>query len=184
MDLSHSDSGTDRLHSQTPPLPRLWVGYLFVLAAVAAEIVAAELHPEMLNGGRITPPLYLFLVVFLGLVYWLVCIHRLHVVMQHVPGWKHPISPARAVGFHFLPVYYLYWIFRWPQEIARFVNLKLEHPVMKYQIAGAISLVAFFIGPLFDPALGLFLLFFSVSYVSVWLRRALTVPPAPSAAQL
>jgi hypothetical protein len=183
MDLSQSDSDTNRLDPETPPpLPQLWIGYLFVLAAVTAEIVFAELHPELANGDRITPPLYVFLVLFLGLVYWLVCIHRLHVVMQHVPGWKHPISPARAVGFHFLPFYYLYWIFRWPQEIARFVNLKLGRPGMKYQIPGAISLVAFFIGPLFDPALGLFLLFFSVSYVTVWLRRALALPAGPSVA--
>jgi hypothetical protein len=183
MDLSHSDSGTERLQPETPPpLPQLWIGYLFVLGAVAAEIVFAETHPEIVNGGPVTPPLYLFLVLFLGLTYWLVCIHRVHVVMQHVPGWKHPISPARAVGFHFIPFYYLYWIFRWPKEIAGFVNLKLQQPAMKYQIPGIISLAAFVIGPLFDPALGLFLLFFSVSYVSVWLRRALAVPPEPSAA--
>jgi hypothetical protein len=187
MNLPHSDSGADRLHPQAPPpFPQLWIGYLFVLAVVAAEIVATELHPEMVNGERITPPLYLFLVLFLGVVYWLVCIHRLHVVMQHVPGWKHPISPARAVGFHFVPIYYLYWIFKWPREIARFVNLRLRHPAMRFQVPGVITLMAFLIGLFFDRGLGLFLLFFSVSYVSVWLRRALSLPPgldgaAPSA---
>jgi hypothetical protein len=183
MDLPPRDSHPEHLHSQKPPsLPQVWIGYLFALAAVAAEMVLAELHPEMASGEPMIPPLYLFLIVFVGMVYWLVCIYQLHVVMQHVRGWKHPISPARAVGFHFLPVYYLYWFFKWPKEMARFVNLKLGQPVMKYPIPGVISLVAFFIGLLFDRALGLFLLFFSVSYVTVWLRRALAAPAEPNAA--
>jgi hypothetical protein len=184
MDSSHSDSSREGLHPQEPPrLPQIWIGYAFALAAMGAELVTAALHPEMVNAERMTPPLYLFLFVFVGLVYWLVCIHRLHVVMQHVPGWKHPISPARAVGFHFLPIYYLYWVFKWPKEIARFVNLRLQREVMKYQIPGVISLIAFLVGPLFDPPLGLFLLFFSISYVTAWLRRALATPPEPGTAE-
>lgn len=99
-----------------------------------------------------------------------------HVVMQRVPGWKHPISPAKAVGFHFIPVYFLYWVFKWPQEIAKFVNYKFQRPLMKPQMVG-LTLCAAFVIRFFDPGLGLILLFVPTSYLAACLRRALALPP-------
>ena len=87
-----------------PQLPQIWIGYVLGVATIIAEFVAASLHPELAKEGGI-PPLYLFLVSFVGGVYWFVCVYRYHVVLAHAPEWKHPISPARAVGFHFIPFY-------------------------------------------------------------------------------
>jgi len=107
MDFPPNDSNAELGHPQNlPPLPQLWIGFLFGIGAVVAEFIAVSLHPELAEGEPTFPPLYLFLILFVGLVYWFVCIHRFHVILQRVPGWKHPISPARAVGFHFIPVYY------------------------------------------------------------------------------
>jgi hypothetical protein len=164
-----------------PPLPQLWVGYLLGFATIIAEYVAVSLHPEMAKAEISIPPLYLFLAMFIGGVYWLVCVYRYHVVMQHVPGWKHPISPARAVGFHFIPIYNFYWVFKWPQEIARFVNWRFGQPVMKPQMVGLMVFGAFILRFLFDPGLGLILLFLAASYVSGCLRRAFALPPMPPA---
>jgi hypothetical protein len=100
--------------------------------------------------------------------------------MQHVPGWKHPISPARAVGFHFIPIYNLYWVVKWPQEIARFVKWRFKGPVMKPQMVGLMVLAAFVMRFLFDPGLGLILFFLAASYVSGCLRRAFALPPMPT----
>jgi hypothetical protein len=163
-----------------PPLPQLWVGYLLGFATIVAEFVAASLHPELAKADFPIPPLYLFLVMFVGGVYWLVCVYRYHVVMQHVPAWKHPISPARAVGFHFIPIYNLYWVFKWPQEIARFVNWRFQFPLMKPQMVGLMVFAAFVLRFLFDPGLGLILLFLAASYVSGCLRRAFALPPMPT----
>jgi hypothetical protein len=103
--------------------------------------------------------------------------------MQHVPGWKHPISPARAVGFHFIPVYNFYWVFKWPQEIARFVNWRFQFPLMKPQMVGLMVFAAFVLRFIFDPGLGLILLFLAASYVSGCLRRAFALPPMPTASE-
>lgn len=185
MDLSPAGMPAEQAHSSTlAPLPRLWVGYFLGLATIIAEYIAAELHPELAKATFPIPPLYLFLVMFVGGVYWLVCVYRYHVVMQHIPGWRHPISPVRAVGFHFIPLYNLYWVFKWPQEIARFVNWKFKQPVMKPQMVGLMVFAAFVLRFLFDPGLGLILLFFAASYVSGWLRRAFALPPAPPAPAL
>ena len=153
-----------------PKFPVIWIGYLLGAATVAAEFVAVDLHPELAKGGGI-PPLYLFLVSFVGGVYWFVCVHRYHVILAQAPGWKHPISPARAVGFHFIPLYNLYWIFKWPQEIAKFVNARLRAPVMKPLPVGIAFLGAVVLRFL-DPGFGLILLFFPMSYVTECMRRA------------
>jgi hypothetical protein len=168
--------------AKSPQLPLIWIGYLLGLATIVAEFVALSLHPELAKEGGI-PPLYLFLASFVGIVYWLVCIHRYHVVMAQVPGWKHPISPARAVGFHLIPFYNLYWVFKWPQEIAKFVNGRLHQPVMK-PVAVGFAVLAALILRLFDPGFGLILLFFPMSYLSECLRRAFAAPQNPSRASL
>jgi hypothetical protein len=180
MDFSPGESSEDRRQpGNLPPLPQLWVGYLLGFATIIAEFVAVSLHPEMEKAEIPIPPLYLFLPKFVGVVYWLVCVYRYHVVMQHVPGWKHPISPARALGFHFIPIYYLYWIFKWPREIARFVNWKFGKPFMKPQVVGLMVFTAFLLF-FFDAGLGLILLFLAASYVSGCLRRAFALPSAPT----
>ena len=108
MDVSPGGLPADQ---RKPPLPQLWVGYLLGFATIVAEFVDASLHSADVVINEIPipiPNLYLFLLMFVGSVYWLVCVYRYHLVMQQVPGWKHPISPARAVGFHFIPIYNLY----------------------------------------------------------------------------
>ena len=162
-----------------PPLPQIWIGYLMALATVISEIVAVSLHPELAQGGEIIPPLYLFLAVFVGGVYWLVCVYQYHVLMNRIPGWQHPISPGRAVGFHFLPFYNFYWVFKWPQEIAKFVNISLRRPLMKPEWVGVAVFAAFVVRFVFDPGLGLLLLFVAASYVSACLRLALPAFGAP-----
>lgn len=186
MKFSPSDPSTDRSYPENlPPLPQLWIGYLLGFGAIVAEYVAVSLHPEIAKGERVIAPLYLFLLVFVGIVYWLVCVHRLHVILKLVPGWKHPISPGRAVGFHFIPIFYLYWMFKWPIEIARFVNSRFSQPLMRPYVAGVMMLAAFLIGALLDPGLALILLFAAISYISAGMRRALaSLRPPGSAAPL
>jgi hypothetical protein len=165
---------------KAPQLPLIWIGYLLGLATIIAEFVALSLHPELAREGGI-PPLYLFLVSFVGGVYWLVCVHRYHVVMIQIPGWKHPISPGRAVGFHFIPFYNLYWVFKWPQEIAKFVNGRLHQPVMR-PVAIGLAVLAALVLRIFDPGFGLLLLFFPMSYLSECLRRAFAASQDSSSA--
>ncbi len=162
---------------QLPHLPQIWIGYLLGIATLAAEFVAVSLHPELAKGEDAIPPLYLFLAIFVGWVYWLVCVYRYHVVMAHVPGWKHKITPARAAGFHLIPFYNLYWVFKWPQEIARFVNWRLQQPLMKPQTVGLAVFAALIVRFVIDPGFGLILLFVAASYVSECLRRAFAAPP-------
>jgi hypothetical protein len=181
MDDSPGELATEDIQPEKlPPFPQLWIGYLIGLANVVAGFVYASLHPQAAQEEFPIPPLYLFLLIFVGWVYWLVCVYRYHEIMRRVPGWKHPISPARAVGFHFLLGYNLYWSFKWPREIAKFVNWRFGKIVMKPEMVGLMFLAAYVLHFLFDPGLGLVMLFLGASYLSGCLRRAFALGPLPT----
>jgi len=163
-------------------LPKVWIGYLLAFATLIGEVIAVARHPELVKGTQIAvPPLEIYLPAFVALVYWLVCVHRYHVVLANVPGWKHPISPARAVWFHFIPVFVVYWVFRWPAAIADFVNQRLQAQVMNKWTVGVCFLGSVVCRLFVDAALHVALLFFACTYISGFLQRALAAP-APSQA--
>ena len=106
-----------------PQLPKVWIGYVIALATFAGEAIAVARNPDLLKGQGLTvPPLEIYLPAFVGLVYWLVCVYGYHVDLSIVQGWKDAISPNKAVWFHFIPLFNFYWVFRWPEAIAQFVN--------------------------------------------------------------
>jgi hypothetical protein len=156
-------------------LPNIWIGYLLSVATFIDEAIVFSGRPELATGQvkLFIPPLHLFLLGFVSFVYWLVCIHKLHVVLALVPGWQHPISPARAVWFHFIPVYNLYWLYKWPRECANFVNWRMQGAVLQPRNAGLFILGSYLLSILLGS---LILVFFSLSFISTWIRRALTMP--------
>jgi hypothetical protein len=161
-------------------LPKIWIGYALAFATLVGEMVAVVRNPELVKGAQIAvPPLEIYLPAFVGLVYWLVCVHRYHVVLANVPGWKHPITPGRAVWFHFIPIFVVYWVFRWPAAIADFVNERLQAKVMNKWTLGVCFLGSILCRLFVDASLHVALLFFGCTYISGFLRRALSAP-APS----
>jgi hypothetical protein len=161
-------------------LPKIWIGYLLAFAILIGEMVVVARDPEIVKGVQFgVPPLEIFLPAFLAAVYWLVCIHRYHVVLANVPGWQHPITPARAVWFHLIPFFNGYWVFRWPYAIAVFVNQRTNAREMSLWTPGA-SLFIALVCRVFDPALGTAMLFFTCSFISRHLKHALETPQVAS----
>jgi hypothetical protein len=157
-------------------LPKIWIGYLLAFATLIGEMIAVARNPQLAKGVEMgIPPLEIFLPAFVAGVYWLACVHRYHVVIANIPGWQHPITPARAVWFHFIPFFNLYWVFRWPYAIAVFVNQRMHAQVMSLWVTGAGLLVAL-VCRVFDPALGSTMLFFTCTQISRHLKRALETP--------
>jgi hypothetical protein len=182
-------SGGESREQQTEPgaslqFPRIWIGYLLGFATLIAEIIAVTLHPELAKDPLTIPPLYLFLANFISLIYWLVCVYQFHVVLMHASAGAYPIKPLRSAWFHLIPVYSLYWVFKWPRELARFVNSRLETPLMKPGRTGFAVLVAFAVFLVLSHAIGMIALFWAASYLSRCLRYALSARPASPAGQL
>jgi hypothetical protein len=177
VDALRGDSATANL-ALAEALPKIWIGYALCVATFIADVIFVANHPEITTVKFFIPPLPLFLLGFISSVYWLVCVHKLHVVLAHVPHWKHPISPARAVWFHFIPFYNLYWLYKWPAETARFVNWAFGMPVVRPRGVGAFGVASYILAILLGPG-GLIMLFFSLSHMNNWVRKALLAPLRP-----
>jgi hypothetical protein len=178
MALSSGESeNQDAQPGALPPFPRIWIGYLLGLTALTTEIIAVTLHPELATETLPNPPLYLFLANFVCLIYWLVCIYEYHVVLSQVTRGAYPVKPMRAAWFHLIPVYGLYWVFKWPRDLARFVNERLQAPVMNPERTGFLVFAAFAVFLVLSRGLGMILLFRCASYLSRCLRQALAAQP-------
>lgn len=156
-----------------PRFPKIWVGYFLGMATAVAEIAAITMHPEFLQAQFPVPPLYLFLANFVSLVYWLVCVYELHVVVAFATQSEYPIKPLRAAWFHLIPIYGLFWVYKWPRELARFVNSRFPSPVMRPEKTGYLVFLAFAFFLVLARGLGMILLFWALSYLSAALRLAL-----------
>jgi hypothetical protein len=101
------------------PLPMIWPGYVLAFVLLVVDFGEAIFDPS--RADDISTPLWILSnIAFIA--YWLFCIHRVHVVLRDVSGGLYPVSPGKAVGFHFIPFFNLYWIFRWTNAIADFIN--------------------------------------------------------------
>ena len=142
--------------------PPLWPGHLvaifFILSAIAIGIVCPQAYETEQCQSSSGAEAILSLVWFAGLIYWLVCVHRIHKALFKATGSTYPIRPGRAVGFHFIPFYNLYWIFKWPSEVVKFINVNLPQQKMSGHAPGILLLIGFIIG----DGIGLFFLFLAL----------------------
>lgn len=178
MDLQDGElQPQPNLTQQLPPFPRIWVGYLMGAATLITEMVAISLHPELAKEPLLVPPLYLFLASFVSMVYWLVCVHQYHVVLKAATNGAYAIKPLQAALYTLIPIYGFYWSFKWPRELAYFVNDRLQAPLMKPDRAGLAAFTAFVAFLILDRGFGMILLFWTASYLSRCLRLALAAKP-------
>src|SRR5262249_14108696 len=154
-------------------------------ATLAGEGIAVARNPELLKPqqGLAVPPLEIFLPAFIAGVYWLVCIFSYHKILSNIPRYKHPISPAKTVRDHFLSVFNIFWVFIWPLDIARFVNARVKPPKMRGWVVGFSTFAGIVCRVLFDPALGITLIFLSLTYLASCMVRALTAEANPDSPQ-
>jgi hypothetical protein len=179
MDWSGGESQEQRTQpGALPPFPRIWIGYVLGVVTFIAEVIFVEMHPELAKETLLIPPLYLFLSKFISLVYWLVCVYEYHLVLAQATAGEYPIKPLRAAWFHLIPIYGLYWVYKWPRELARFVNERLQLPLMRPDRTGLAVFIAFVVFLLLEPGFGMILLFWSASHLSRCLRLALASPTA------
>jgi hypothetical protein len=170
--------------SVLPQLPDLRLGVGIAIAVFALEIVwgvqqeLARGTPDSRSAGGYAAALT-FLGAIVSTAYVLSCIARYHQVVCDAEGWAHPISPRKAVRFHFIPVFNLYWDFKWPKEIARFVNWRMQRRRMSGALVGALVLVAFVVGGFLDVSVGLGIILSAFAYISRCLRDAFASRPVP-----
>jgi hypothetical protein len=164
----------------TAGLPRIWVGFILAGVILVGEVLAV-ISEEGSSPGSAEPLVFL-LAVLAAWIYWLYCVFRFHDAIGSVPGYRHPITPAKAVALHFVPLFNFYWTFRWPSKIALFVNWRTQTHSMMGWIPGVLVLGSVITMRIVDGFVGALLLFSAGAYISARIRRAARAAPVPGSA--
>jgi len=156
-------------------VPRWWLGYVPV--GVLLLVSRGDPNNEHAPLAKAAALVVLYLG---GLAYYLFCVYRMHSVLN-VADAAYPVTPAQAVGYHFIPFFCAYWVFKWPNTIADFVNRRLEGKRMRKGWAGFFLLV---VGGIFTHSPGGYWMGLVVWFtVGVYLARkvsiALATIPSP-----
>ena len=135
--------------TKPPKAPKIWVGYIFALALFIFSFVDFFLESE----SSFVP--LSFTIGIAGMLYWLFCVQRFHQILNTLTIDGYSVSPSKAVGFHFIPFFNLYWIFKWPIELSKFVNDIGKVKMISGALLGLILFLSIFIYRLIDGSIGL-----------------------------
>ncbi len=165
-------------------LPKMWIGYVAGAISFAFEIAVGILILNFEDSfgpftddswktttGQIVQGISLFatLLIIGSWIYWLICIEKMHAIIRRLNP-TYPITPGKAVGYHFIPIYNVYWIFKWPKKLLNFVSQKNGQEMANGWIAvGILLLFGKFIGAFVSGGLDIIVMF----SVGVYLTRKL-----------
>jgi hypothetical protein len=144
-------------------LPVFWPGYLILAVSFIIEILA---DLKVSPGGLICG------------IYWLSCVHQIHTVLAEISGGSYPITSGKAVWYHFIPFFNLYWTFKWTNEIEKFINPHLcPSEGMNGIASGIFLIIGLSVGRLFGGAFGMAILLGVLVYIKSKVKAVLgTIP--------
>ena len=156
-------------------LPNVWVGYIIAAAFLVVEIGEAIIDPTAVDRVTLLP----VLIALGGWIYWMFCVYRMHKVIAEATNSSHPITPGKAVGYHFIPLYNLYWVFKWTNEITNFVNSRSSSKQMAKDWAGFFLFIGFLLR-IVDVAIALAVIFSVGIYLTRRISSAIESSPSPN----
>ena len=92
--------------------------------------------------------------LLLGGVLYLVNVYHIHKALSAATEMNFPISPLKAVIFHFVPVFNILWVYNWVKETSAFINR--QNPkrflipglfLFFFYLTGIVSVLSFYILP-------------------------------------
>jgi len=152
-----------------PTLPVAWAGFFFVVP----DLILMSIRQATDEMGEVAA---LFRLIQFGLVaFWLWCVYRLHEVFEAASDGNYPISAGAAVGWHFAPIFNLYWVMKWTKVAAGFLRSRAPELNVPGTALGLIVLAGSFARP-FVPVLGTVLMFAALQWIVSKSRVALNAP--------
>ena len=159
--------------------PRMEVGFALIAVCWLMQVVAYRSGPEkasLATAGALAG--------LGGYIYWLFCVHRIHKILAEYTQGKYPIAPWKSVAFLFIPLYAVYWIFKWPATLANFVSSRPSPDgnarLMRRRLPAIALLISTMITPLFGFEIGIGFQLALVFAVGLYLTRNLErVLPRP-----
>ncbi len=160
--------------------PRMLVGFGLLAIWGAARVEALRYDADIKSSLTAAA----LLAGLAGYVYWMFCIHRIHKILREYTKGTYPIAPWKSVTYHFIPGYSLYWIFKWPGTLAKFVSSTSNSDGKPLRMRGWLPALALLVASVmtslfgFEKGIGLqlLLLFGAGLYVT---RKLQDLLPAP-----
>jgi len=149
-------------------IPKTRFGIVLVFVYFVLIFLSAVQNPSNFQAS----PFYWMgvLAIFGAVIYYLVSVFKLHCALVAGTNGQYIVSPRRAVGLHFAPFFNLYWAFKWPSEVARFIAAATpERKIAAHWLPGALILLGFFVGQVFDGGLSVLVNFAVLGWL---IRRA------------
>lgn len=109
---------------------------------------------------------------FAALIYYFMMVHRTIKLIDAQPGWSARYTPAAAVVKHFIPLYGLFFLYRWPADADNYVRWRLGRK-SRAGLWTSLGLFAGIVLRFVDVYLGLLATTASLYFLYVPLRRAL-----------
>lgn len=171
LDLNGEGQRTTYSQEPVPPLRKIWIGFALAFAFLVMEFV------DLAAGGESpATKLGLLAAAVAGWFYWLSCVQRFHTILNWISprvagASTYPITPGQAVGYHFIPFYNFFWLFKWPMVLSKYLG---ENTSVR-MVPGALLGLLGFLGLLLrfvDGFLGLSVMFCVALYISRKLRQA------------
>ena len=100
-----------------------------------------------------------------GIVYWYLCIYWTHKTLRAMTRNVYPVTPGRAAFYSIIPLFQIYWIFRWPAAMAKFINDVSGEKKMAVWYPGAAFILAALVSRFLDTALALFINFLFLQHL-------------------
>jgi hypothetical protein len=143
--------------------PWVWIGFIFMAFSLTLEVATLFINDRLI-------PLELQLITLAGWIYWMVCIYRIHKILNQLTHNLYPYSPGEAVGKHFIPFYNVYWMFKWPSELARYINARGRVHMIPGSVIGTMILLGMMVR-IGDAAIGWGVIFGVTMYISNTISR-------------
>lgn len=152
-------------HIPTSSFPWVWVGFIiagiYLFIEVVAVIVLPEDDPGLVAIGLLGIP---------GIIFWLVCVHRIHKILGELTQGLYPVSPGEAAAKHIIPFYNLYWVFKWPREFSDYLNRRGRVQIISGSLIGVMLLLSLLTYRIIDGAIGMAGLFGVTMFISSKLK--------------
>ena len=158
----------EKIPTSSPPW--VWIGFLFAAAFFVVaftlgvmEVLAVEADTIRMLNAMLT------ILGFVSLIYWLICIHRIHKIMAEITDNRYAITPGESVWKHFIPILSIIFLFQWPNELSTYLNERGRVKMISGYAIGGMLLFAFVLR-LFDGAFGTAALFGITLFISSKLK--------------
>ncbi|MDD4201898.1 MAG: hypothetical protein PHQ52_00335 [Candidatus Omnitrophica bacterium] len=121
-------------------------------------------------------PLYFswkIILLITGYTYFLHIVSAIHHILLKMSDDHYPITPKRAVLSYFVPIYNIYWIFKWPADLLNYLRTRDAKKRLPSLFPGFIFFLCLFAG----VERALFMHFLILYYLMIIIKNNIVITP-------